>query len=73
MRVGYFTMPLHPPGADPGRTMAQLGFGIADTTAEARRQALAEPLGRDWTGYFLPLVRKGRDRPGCGLPRAERA
>src|SRR5262249_14106777 len=36
MRVGYFTMPLHPPGADPGRTMAddldqlvvldQLGF-----------------------------------------------
>jgi alkanesulfonate monooxygenase SsuD/methylene tetrahydromethanopterin reductase-like flavin-dependent oxidoreductase (luciferase family) len=21
MRVGYFTMPLHPPGADPGRTM----------------------------------------------------
>ena len=22
MRVGYFTMPLHPPGADPGRTMA---------------------------------------------------
>jgi limonene 1,2-monooxygenase len=36
MRVGYLTMPLHPPGADPGRTMAddldqlvfldQLGF-----------------------------------------------
>src|SRR5262249_61276913 len=23
MRVGYFTMPLHPPGADPGRTMAE--------------------------------------------------
>jgi hypothetical protein len=22
MRVGYLTMPLHPPGADPGRTMA---------------------------------------------------
>jgi hypothetical protein len=30
MRVGYFTMPLHPAGADSGRTMAddieQLGF-----------------------------------------------
>ena len=33
---------------------------IADTTAEARRQALAGPLGRDWTGYFFPLVKKGR-------------
>jgi hypothetical protein len=25
MRVGYFTMPLHPPGADPGGTMAVAG------------------------------------------------
>ena len=33
---------------------------IADTTAEARRQALAGPLARDWTGYFFPLVKKGR-------------
>ena len=33
---------------------------VADTTAEARRQALAGPLARDWTGYFFPLVKKGR-------------
>jgi alkanesulfonate monooxygenase SsuD/methylene tetrahydromethanopterin reductase-like flavin-dependent oxidoreductase (luciferase family) len=33
---------------------------IADTTAEARRQALAGNMARDWTGYFFPLLRKGR-------------
>jgi alkanesulfonate monooxygenase SsuD/methylene tetrahydromethanopterin reductase-like flavin-dependent oxidoreductase (luciferase family) len=33
---------------------------IADTTAEARRQALAGPMARDWTGYFFPLIRKSR-------------
>ena len=33
---------------------------IADTTAEARRQALAGPMARDWTGYFFPLIKKGR-------------
>jgi alkanesulfonate monooxygenase SsuD/methylene tetrahydromethanopterin reductase-like flavin-dependent oxidoreductase (luciferase family) len=33
---------------------------VADTTAEARRLALAGPLARDWEGYFLPLIRKTR-------------
>jgi len=33
---------------------------IADTTAEARRQALTGNMARDWTGYFFPLLRKGR-------------
>jgi alkanesulfonate monooxygenase SsuD/methylene tetrahydromethanopterin reductase-like flavin-dependent oxidoreductase (luciferase family) len=33
---------------------------IADTTAEARRLALAGPMARDWRGYFLPLLKKGR-------------
>ena len=33
---------------------------IADTTAEARRQALAGTMARDWTGYFFPLIKKGR-------------
>jgi alkanesulfonate monooxygenase SsuD/methylene tetrahydromethanopterin reductase-like flavin-dependent oxidoreductase (luciferase family) len=33
---------------------------VADTTAEARRQALAGPMARDWTGYFFPLIRKSR-------------
>jgi alkanesulfonate monooxygenase SsuD/methylene tetrahydromethanopterin reductase-like flavin-dependent oxidoreductase (luciferase family) len=33
---------------------------VADTSAEARRQALAGTMGRDWTGYFFPLVTKGR-------------
>ena len=41
---------------------------IADTTAEARRQALAGPMARDWTGYFFPLIKKGRGhrRPEAG-------
>jgi alkanesulfonate monooxygenase SsuD/methylene tetrahydromethanopterin reductase-like flavin-dependent oxidoreductase (luciferase family) len=33
---------------------------IAETTAEARRQALGGPMARDWDGYFFPLVKKGR-------------
>jgi alkanesulfonate monooxygenase SsuD/methylene tetrahydromethanopterin reductase-like flavin-dependent oxidoreductase (luciferase family) len=33
---------------------------VADTTAEARRQALTGTMARDWTGYFFPLVKKGR-------------
>jgi alkanesulfonate monooxygenase SsuD/methylene tetrahydromethanopterin reductase-like flavin-dependent oxidoreductase (luciferase family) len=31
---------------------------VAPTAAQARREALAGPLARDWTGYFLPLIRK---------------
>ncbi len=31
---------------------------VAETTARARREALEGPLARDWTGYFLPLLRK---------------
>ncbi|HEV8310023.1 MAG TPA: LLM class flavin-dependent oxidoreductase [Methylomirabilota bacterium] len=31
---------------------------VADTTARARREALAGPLARDWKGYFLPLLAK---------------
>ncbi len=31
---------------------------VADTTAQARREALAGPLARDWREYFLPLLRK---------------
>jgi len=43
---------------------------VAETTAEARRAALSGPLGRDWTGYFLPLLRKtGR----LGLPKVDPA
>ena len=33
---------------------------VADTTAQARREALAGTLARDWTGYFLPLLRKSK-------------
>jgi len=33
---------------------------IAETTAEARRQALDGVMARDWDGYFFPLVKKGR-------------
>jgi len=33
---------------------------VAETGAEARRLALSGPLARDWTGYFLPLLRKVR-------------
>ncbi|MGH7319221.1 MAG: LLM class flavin-dependent oxidoreductase [Candidatus Rokuibacteriota bacterium] len=33
---------------------------IAETAADARRAAWAGPLSRDWTGYFLPLLRKVR-------------
>ena len=31
---------------------------VAETTERARREALEGPLARDWTGYFLPLLRK---------------
>lgn len=31
---------------------------VAETTAEARREALGGTLARDWTGYFLPLLKK---------------
>jgi alkanesulfonate monooxygenase SsuD/methylene tetrahydromethanopterin reductase-like flavin-dependent oxidoreductase (luciferase family) len=33
---------------------------VARTTAQARRQALTGSLARDWTGYFLPLLKKVR-------------
>jgi alkanesulfonate monooxygenase SsuD/methylene tetrahydromethanopterin reductase-like flavin-dependent oxidoreductase (luciferase family) len=33
---------------------------VANSTAQARREALAGPLARDWAGYFLPLLRKGK-------------
>jgi alkanesulfonate monooxygenase SsuD/methylene tetrahydromethanopterin reductase-like flavin-dependent oxidoreductase (luciferase family) len=33
---------------------------VADTAAEARRQALEGTLGRDWRDYFIPLIKKGR-------------
>ena len=43
---------------------------VAETTAEARRQALEGPLARDWREYFLPLLRKtGR----LGLPKVDAA
>jgi alkanesulfonate monooxygenase SsuD/methylene tetrahydromethanopterin reductase-like flavin-dependent oxidoreductase (luciferase family) len=43
---------------------------VAETTAEARRQALEGPLARDWREYFLPLLRKtGR----LGLPKVDPA
>jgi alkanesulfonate monooxygenase SsuD/methylene tetrahydromethanopterin reductase-like flavin-dependent oxidoreductase (luciferase family) len=41
---------------------------IGETTAEARRQALAGPLARDWNGYFLPLLRKTKR---MGLPKVD--
>ena len=41
---------------------------VADTTAEARRQALSGPLARDWEGYFLPLLRKTKR---LGLPKVD--
>jgi len=31
---------------------------VAETRAQARREALAGPLARDWNGYFLPLLKK---------------
>ena len=33
---------------------------VADTNAQARREALEGPLGRDYRDYFLPLLRKLR-------------
>jgi alkanesulfonate monooxygenase SsuD/methylene tetrahydromethanopterin reductase-like flavin-dependent oxidoreductase (luciferase family) len=33
---------------------------IAETTAEARRQAISGVMARDWIGYFFPLIKKGR-------------
>jgi alkanesulfonate monooxygenase SsuD/methylene tetrahydromethanopterin reductase-like flavin-dependent oxidoreductase (luciferase family) len=41
---------------------------VADTTARARRDALAGPLARDWREYFLPLLRKTRR---LGLPKVD--
>src|SRR5437867_3853595 len=31
---------------------------VAETTAQARRDAREGPIARDWEGYFLPLLRK---------------
>jgi alkanesulfonate monooxygenase SsuD/methylene tetrahydromethanopterin reductase-like flavin-dependent oxidoreductase (luciferase family) len=33
---------------------------VADTVAQARREALEGPLGRDYRDYFLPLLKKMR-------------
>jgi alkanesulfonate monooxygenase SsuD/methylene tetrahydromethanopterin reductase-like flavin-dependent oxidoreductase (luciferase family) len=33
---------------------------ISDTDAQARREALEGPLGRDYRDYFLPLLKKSR-------------
>jgi alkanesulfonate monooxygenase SsuD/methylene tetrahydromethanopterin reductase-like flavin-dependent oxidoreductase (luciferase family) len=33
---------------------------VAETDAQARREALEGPLGRDYETYFLPLLRLGR-------------
>ena len=46
--------------ADRGTWRIARDVFIAETTAEARRAALAGPLARDWTGYFFPLLRKVR-------------
>ncbi len=45
MRLGYFAMPLHPPGADPGRTMA----------ADLQQLVVLERLGFEeaWIGEHL--------------------
>lgn len=41
---------------------------VAETTARARREALAGPLARDWREYFLPLLRKTKR---LGLPKVD--
>jgi alkanesulfonate monooxygenase SsuD/methylene tetrahydromethanopterin reductase-like flavin-dependent oxidoreductase (luciferase family) len=46
--------------ADRGTWRIARDVFVADTTAEARRQALAGPMARDWNGYFFPLIRKSR-------------
>jgi hypothetical protein len=58
MRVGYFTMPLHPPGADPGGTMAD----------DLDQLVFLDRLGFEeaWIAVTRPPA-----RPGRGLPRAE--
>jgi alkanesulfonate monooxygenase SsuD/methylene tetrahydromethanopterin reductase-like flavin-dependent oxidoreductase (luciferase family) len=43
---------------------------VAETTAQARREALAGPLARDWREYFLPLLRKTKR---LGLPKIDPA
>ena len=70
MRVGYFTMPLHPPGADPGRTMAddleqlvfldQLGFEEA---------WVGEHITAEWENIPCPDLFIAQT---CGFPLTHR-
>jgi alkanesulfonate monooxygenase SsuD/methylene tetrahydromethanopterin reductase-like flavin-dependent oxidoreductase (luciferase family) len=46
--------------ADRGTWRIARDVFVADTTAEARREALTGTMARDWTGYFFPLIRKSR-------------
>ncbi|MGH7263351.1 MAG: LLM class flavin-dependent oxidoreductase [Candidatus Rokuibacteriota bacterium] len=61
--------------ADRGTWRIARDVFIADTTAEARRQALAGPMARDWDGYFFPLIRKTRGvemlKADTAMPDAE--
>lgn len=44
--------------ADRGTWRIARDVYVAETTAQARREALTGSLARDWSGYFLPLLRK---------------
>jgi alkanesulfonate monooxygenase SsuD/methylene tetrahydromethanopterin reductase-like flavin-dependent oxidoreductase (luciferase family) len=54
--------------ADRGAWRIARDVYVAETTAQARREALAGPLARDWNGYFLPLLRKTKR---LGLPKVD--
>jgi len=45
MRLGYFAMPLHPPGADPATTTAAPRVGALDAPAGRGGRAAAQPRG----------------------------
>ena len=55
MRVGYCTIPLHPPGADPGRTVAD----DLDQLVFLDQLGLEEP----WTRSMRLLVDEVLPRP----------
>jgi alkanesulfonate monooxygenase SsuD/methylene tetrahydromethanopterin reductase-like flavin-dependent oxidoreductase (luciferase family) len=75
MRVGYFTMPLHPPGADPGRTMAddleQLVFldGLGFEEAWVGEHITAEWENIPCPDLFIAqaLARTSRMKLGTGV------
>ena len=76
MQVGYFTMPLHPPGSDPSQTMEADLVQMETLDRQGYREAwIGEHFTAAWENIpapdqFIPTTIKKHDR--CILHESQR-